>query len=84
MFQDFRFPHSADVRMWLDCGEHGRIDLSRVTPSSVVAKVVRDLPACEAYLVVVVDGEEMRTRVASYGFSNGKATVVAIDDNAPF
>src|SRR5437879_4561592 len=34
--------HSADVQMWLDCGEHGRVDLNRITPKSVVAKEARE------------------------------------------
>jgi hypothetical protein len=87
MFENFRFPHSAEVRMWLDCGPHGRVDLSRVTPTSVVAREPRDVPPGDADLVVVVDGEEMRTRVhIANGLSRTSrvALVLPVDQVAPF
>jgi hypothetical protein len=82
------FSHSAEVEMWLDCGEHGRVDLSRITPKSVVAKEARHVPPCIAELVVCVDGRCRRIRVnVSRGFANGRlATAIypLSDDVAPF
>jgi len=73
--------------MWLDCGPYGRLDLSRVTPKSVVAKgATRDIPACVADLVVMVDGKCFRTRVAMGSFSKdrGVALIEPADEVAPF
>jgi len=71
--------------MWLDCGERGRIHLSRITPTSVVTRDELLVPAGDADLVVVVDGEEMRKRVHVTGTSRGRvALVLAADDVAPF
>lgn len=78
--------HSAEVAMWLDCGNHGRVDLCRVTPKSVVAREPRDIPACYAQLVVSVDGRIHRTEVLSSGFSKGRAVafIRPVTDVAPF
>jgi hypothetical protein len=75
--------HSADVEMWLDCDGHGRVDLSRITPKSVVARLPRDIPACFADLVVVVDGKRLTKRVRVGGFSKGRAASL-IGQIAPF
>src|SRR5438105_4098188 len=65
--------HSADVEIWLECGEHGRVDLCRITPRSVVAKERREIPPCYADLVVSVDGRIRRIPVnLSSGFSRGR------------
>jgi len=59
--------------MWLDCGEHGLMHLSRITPKSVVAKERREIPPCFANLVVVVDGQRVQHRVhVPKGFTNGR------------
>lgn len=85
MFENFRFPHSAEVRMWLDCGDRGQIHLSRITPTSVVTRDESDVPPGDADLVVVVDGDEMRRRVHVTGSSRGRvALVLAVDNVAPF
>jgi hypothetical protein len=85
MFENFRFPHSAEVRMWLDCGEHGHFNLSRITPTSVVTKDAVEVPSGDADLVVTVDGHEMRSRVHVTGSSRGRAALVlAVDHVAPF
>ena len=79
--------HSANVEAWLDCGEHGRVVLRRVTPKSVVAKDVHDIPPCFATLVVTVDGLVVRNRVnLASGFTRGRrvARAFTVDDVAPF
>ena len=72
--------------MWLECGPHGRIDLSRITPKAVVAKVPQKIPPCDADLVVVVDGERTQQRVnLPRGFSGGSAAMMRlVTDIAPF
>jgi hypothetical protein len=87
MSQAFTYSHSAEVEMWLECGEHGEVHLSRVTPKSVVAKIAREIPPCIANLVVTVDGRRMCNRVKlTSGFSRGRrmARVLSFDDVAPF
>ncbi len=87
MTQTLPKSHSTDVKMWLDCGEHGMVPLSRITPTSVVARISKDIPPCDAKLVVTVDGYRMQNRIRlSEGFRKGRRTAVAlpIDDIAPF
>jgi hypothetical protein len=85
MFENFRFPHSAEVRMWLDYGERGQVHLSRISPTSVVARDAHEVPAGDAVLVVAVDGEEMRKPVRVSSSSRGRfARVLAVDNVAPF
>lgn len=87
MTHDFHTSHSADAEAWLDCGEHGRVMLSRVTPRSVVAKAVHEIPPCDAELVVTVDGSSVRNPVRLHtGFTKGRrvARVYNVDDVAPF
>lgn len=79
--------HSADVKMWLDCGEHGTLPLSRVTPTLVVARECREIAPCFADLVVTVDGVRLRQPVnVTTGFTRGRraAIVVPVDGAAPF
>ena len=72
--------------MWLECGPHGRVDLSRVTPKAVVAKTPQAIPPCFADLIVVVDGERMQKRVnLPGGFGGGLAAMIRlVTDAAPF
>jgi hypothetical protein len=80
-------PHSADVQMWLDCGEHGRAKLKRVTPTSVVLWQSFDAPPCEADLIVFIDGVKHVVRVhLERGLARNRlvATIRPIDDVAPF
>ena len=73
--------------MWLDCGRYGRVELSRITPTAVVARRRAEIPPCHAELVVVVDGEELRNRVnVAYGFTrrSRSAMVLSLDEHAPF
>jgi hypothetical protein len=79
--------HSADVEMWLDCGPYGTVPLARITPKAIVAKDRPDIPACEAVLVVTVDGQFIRNRVMlTSGFSRGRnfARIQPMNDVVPF
>jgi hypothetical protein len=68
--------HSADVKMWLDCGLYGEVELSRITPTSVVAKSPREIPPCIAELIVTIDGARVQNRVELRGFSKGRAVAL--------
>ena len=68
--------------MWLDCGEHGVVPLSRVRRRSVVARTSRNIPPCLAALVITVDGRLSRTLVnLTSGFTEGRraARVLTVD-----
>jgi hypothetical protein len=78
--------HSADVKMWLECRDHGRVDLCRITPRSVVARERRDIPPCDADLVISVDGRIRRTPVnLPTGFTKGRlvAFIAPAADDIP-
>jgi hypothetical protein len=67
------FGHSAEVLMWLDCGAHGLVELSRISPKSVVAKYAQNIPPCDADLVVTVDDHCIVKRVnIARGFPRGR------------
>jgi hypothetical protein len=86
MGEPFSFTHSAEVQIWLDCDGYGRVELSRVTPKSVVAKTALFMPACFADLVVMVDGQRISNRVrVTSGFSNRAVALVRpVSNVAPF
>lgn len=87
MSQSIFSTHSADVELRLDCGEHGMLELSSVTPESVFATATLTIPPCEADLIVIVDGQLTRTRVnliAGYKAGERSATALPVDDIAPF
>lgn len=72
--------------MWLECGEYGTLDLCRTSPRFVFAKTPRDIPPCEAVLVVSVDGDCVRQRVKlPAGASGNRDAVLALSiDDLPF
>jgi hypothetical protein len=79
--------HSADVKMWLECGAFGRVELSRITPTLLVGKPSHDVPACDADLVITIDGRPLRSRVnLSSGFSKRRqaARFAPVTEVAPF
>jgi hypothetical protein len=73
--------------MWLDCGQFGKSQLSRITPNSVVLRQAFDAPPGEAQLIVRVDGKKIvRTVNLSRGVSKKRniAIVYPLDDSSPF
>lgn len=62
--------------MWLDCGPHGPVPLSRACPKMVVARDAQAIPACNAVLVAVVDGERITRPVRCRGFNHRRAALV--------
>jgi hypothetical protein len=82
-----KYSPSAEVDMWLDCGNYGLLPLNRISPESVCSPSPRDIPPCIAELVVTVDGLVIRNRVnLTAGFSRNResALALAVDDIAPF
>ena len=73
--------------MWLDCSPIGRVDLQRITPTSVFVANPIDFPAGEVTLFVSVDGQVMSRRVElSNGLSKhqAEAVIMSVDNVAPF
>ncbi len=72
--------------MWLECGLHGRVELSRITQTLLVAKEPASIPAGPGEIVVTIDGQPKRLAVnLTHGFSNRNAAkFVVVDDSAPF
>jgi hypothetical protein len=77
--------YSAEVDMWLDCGEHGTIPLAQVASTFVIAASPVNLPACIARLILMIDGRQLERRVRlSAGMSGREAQISAYDEAAPF
>ncbi|MEX2543879.1 MAG: hypothetical protein WD316_02010 [Phycisphaeraceae bacterium] len=77
---------STVVDLWLDC-EQGRVPLSHVGSTSVIAASPRDLPACRARVVVSVDGREFVravTLIDGMSRAESEARVVADEPPLPF
>lgn len=65
--------------MWLDCGDHGAVELSRITERAVFAKSPREIPPCHADLNVTVDGQLLTVRVnLTQGFPKGRLAARAL------
>jgi hypothetical protein len=77
--------HSAEVAIWLDCGDHGSVPLSQAAPTFVVATESVSLPACDARLVMVVDGNrsENAVRLVSGMDRGNRKAVICLDDSVP-
>jgi|HubBroStandDraft_5_1064220.scaffolds.fasta_scaffold1294572_1 hypothetical protein len=79
--------HSAEVEMWLDCGQYGKSRLSRITRNLVVMHESFYAPPGEADLIVRIDARTIVRRVKLIrGVSKNRnvATVFPMDDVAPF
>jgi hypothetical protein len=86
MLDNIYSTHSTEVEMWLDCGEHGKASLRRITPNSVVLREPLEAPPCHADLVIRVDGKMLICRVdVISGLSKNRmvALVLPIDNIAP-
>jgi hypothetical protein len=78
-------PFTTDVDLWLDC-EHGRIPLSQVGSTFVIASCPRQLPPCKAQVVVSIDGQvyPRAVRLVNGMRANQRRTLVLADDAIPF
>ena len=87
MLESILGSHSAEVEMWLDCGEHGKAKLRRIAPNSVVLWESFNAPPCDADLIVQVDGKSMTRRVKVGGLSANRLVAkifLATESIAPF
>lgn len=65
--------------MWLDCGDYGAVELSRITKRAVFARSAREIPPCLADLNVTVDGHLLTVRVhLTKGFRRGRLAARAL------
>lgn len=77
--------HSAEVAMWLECGDHGRVSLSQAAPTFVVAAKPVSLPAGGARLVMIVDGQRFEHAVQLVdGMSEAtRKAMICLGDSVP-
>ncbi|HEY7116928.1 MAG TPA: hypothetical protein VH475_10100 [Tepidisphaeraceae bacterium] len=79
--------YSAEIDMWIDCGEYGQVPLEQAASTFVITALPVSIPACIARIVLMIDGRrhERPVRLVS-GLSPGvrKAMISAHDDVAPF
>jgi hypothetical protein len=77
--------YSAEVAMWLECGDHGRVSLSQAAPTFVVAAQPISLPAGGARLVMIVDGQRFEHSVRLVdGMDEGtRKAMISLDDSVP-
>jgi hypothetical protein len=55
--------YSAQIDMWLECDQLGPVPLSQVAPTFVIATTPVALPACNARIVLLVDGQKFERAV---------------------
>jgi hypothetical protein len=77
--------HSAEVEMWLECGDHGLVALSQAAPTFVIAAKPVFVPACDARLIMIVDGQRFEHSVQ---LVNGMTTTrreatICLDESVP-
>jgi len=78
--------YSADVRIWLVCGDR-RIRLSHASSQFVVAVEAVDLPAGEARIEFTIDGAHFAREVTLPGGMSADRREIAVSDRncpAPF
>lgn len=75
--------YSSNVRLWLDCA-YGIVPLSQTGGTFVVSVEPRQVPPCEAQIVVSVDGHEYRRPVYLIHGITPDNPVVRVVDEAPF
>jgi hypothetical protein len=79
--------YSADVDLWLDCGHHGKVQLTHASATFVIAAVAVCLPACLATIILTVDGQKYERPVKLVGgmSPNSREAMVLSDDHiSPF
>jgi hypothetical protein len=79
--------YSADVKIWMDCGEHGKVPLAHASSTFVIAATPSSVPACSAKIILVVDGERIERPVRLPNGMSADAKEAAIssqDAVAPF
>lgn len=73
--------------LWIECGEFACVPLSQASSTFVIAAAPVQMPACEARIIVTVDGRRYERRVHLInGMSpdNREAMVLSLDGVSPF
>jgi hypothetical protein len=74
-------PYSSEIDLWLTC-PFGRVALSQVGSSFVIAASSHNIPPCKAEVTISIDGREHSRQVdLVHGISpdNPISTVLALD-----
>jgi len=84
---DIDFQYSTDVDMWLECPESDRIPLMQVGSTFIIAASPRNIAACEATVVVTVNGKYFHRAVhlvAGMSADSAETMILSRDDVSPF
>lgn len=79
--------HSAEVDIYIDCGEFGRIPLSQASSTFVIAESAVKVPPCDAEIVIIIDGRQYERKVKLiHGMDprSREAMVLSRDSVSPF
>jgi hypothetical protein len=80
--------YSAEVDMWMECGEHGNVPLAQAASTFVISAIPATVPAaCIALIVLMIDGKRLERPVrlvSSLSPESPKAMVSSHDSIAPF
>jgi hypothetical protein len=81
------FNYSAELSLWIDCGCHGKVPLSQASETFVIASAPTVLPACQARIILSVDGflyERPVQLVDGFSANSREARVLSDVDVSPF
>lgn len=73
--------------MSMDCGPHGTVRLAQASRTFVIASEAVSIPACDARIVLTVDGERYERPVQlvdGFRASSREAMVLSDDGVSPF
>lgn len=72
--------YSADISLWMSC-EHGKFRLAQVGDTFVLADKPLNVPKCDAWVHVKVDGREFKRHVTFSGMQGDccEAMILPID-----
>jgi hypothetical protein len=77
--------HSANIDLWIDCGCHGKVQLSQASERFVIAATPTVIPPCEARIILSIDGflyERPVQLVDGFSASSREAAVLS-PENVP-
>ena len=78
--------YSPEVDIWMECDGFDVIPLRQASPNFIIAFEAQHLPACNANIVVTVDGRRFVRPVFMNGMTpeSAEATVFSRDRVSPF
>lgn len=71
--------YSAKINLWMSCA-HGKFELAQVGDTFVLADQPLNIPTCEAWIHVKVDGREFKRHV-TFGGMQGDCVEATIFPN---